>query len=186
MISRDACRLAMGSRGCAFASAILGVVLGAIGCAESPASEESPARAPYPALFDASHRCSRPKNPIGAAVQAERQARLRRDRYPYDPREGVRAVRELGIAAACFGLAGHALDAERVQTLAHQLRSQVSTDYAASRLNLARAISSRDWHRALEESRRLQLLTSHIGGHTYVDWLRHTNGRAYLHTESSR
>lgn len=152
-------------------------------CEKSPGPAE---RIAFPELFNDNPACPESADPLTIAVRAEEQAGYRHDRYPYDPRDGVRSVRELGIAAACYDLAGRSYDAARLRTLRSQVRARISIDYSSARLSLSRAISSKDWNRALAETRRLQLLTSHLGGHDYVDWLRQTNGRATSRVQSMR
>jgi hypothetical protein len=59
-----------------------------------------------------------------------------------------------------------------------ELADRMVTDYAAARLSLANAIEAERWADVLRETRHLQLLTSHLGGHEYVEWLKALVGKA--------
>ena len=78
--------------------------------------------------------------PRGDALEngrrSEELARLRTDRYAYDPRDGVRAVRRYQEAESCYRAAGDELGAHRVRRASAALTARVNTDYAAARLNL--------------------------------------------------
>ncbi|MEM9730881.1 MAG: hypothetical protein AAF997_20025 [Myxococcota bacterium] len=141
---------------------------GCDGLQHTPAGSTSDS---YPELFSVARSCPNPRDPIVAARRSEVRARFLEDRYPYDQRDGVRSVEELDIAATCYSIVGRMPDFARVRDRRDALAAQISSDYVDARLGLARAIESSDWRRALRETRRLRLLTSHLGGHDYVDWL---------------
>jgi hypothetical protein len=72
---------------------------------------------------------------------------------------------------------GALLDATRVHAATIALSARVETDYAAARLSLSRALKAERWSVALEEVRRLLLLTEHVAKHDYVEWLKKIVGR---------
>lgn len=132
----------------------------------------------YPALFEEAHPCPGRGTPLEAGIRAEEAARFRADRYPYDPRDGVRAVLGYRTASSCYEAAGRAADAERAGFVGQELADRIATDYAAARLSLAKAVKAERWTEVLRETRHLQLLTSHLEGHEYVEWLRDLAGKA--------
>ncbi len=106
----------------------------------------------------------------------EEIARLRLDRYAYDPRDGVRAVQRYEEAASCYWAARDEVAAHRARRAAAALRKLVNTDYAAARLNLFNAVEQSRWTAAHSEIRRLLFLTDHLGRHGYVEWLNEIAG----------
>ena len=132
----------------------------------------------HPALFGDSPTCPSHETAVQSGIRAEEMARFRADRYPYDPRDGVRAVQGYRTAARCYEVAGRPSDAKRTRFVGQELAARMVTDYAAARLSLANAIEAERWADVLRETRHLQLLTSHLGGHEYVEWLKEIVGRA--------
>jgi len=132
----------------------------------------------HPALFGESPTCPSRETALRSGIRAEEMARFRADRYPYDPRDGVRAVQGYRTASSCYEAAGRPSDAERARFVAQELADRMVTDYAAARLSLANAIEAERWADVLRETRHLQLLTSHLGGHEYVEWLEELVGKA--------
>lgn len=131
-----------------------------------------------PSLFGERVGCSGDADPLRAGVRAEEAARARADRYPYDPRDGVQAVRDYEKATSCYDTVGQRLEAERARVAGNDLADRLAADYAAARLSLANAIEAERWEEALREAHHLRLLTSHLGGHDYVDWLEKISGKA--------
>ncbi len=132
----------------------------------------------HPPLFGDAPTCPSREMALRSGIRAEEVASFRADRYPYDPRDGVRAVQGYRTAASCYEVAGRLSDAERTRFAGQELAAQVVTDYAAARLSLANAIGAERWADVLRETRYLQLLTSHLGEHEYVEWLKEILGRA--------
>jgi hypothetical protein len=128
-----------------------------------------------PRLFDDGSGCPRTE---ASPRSLEEMARLRADRYPYDPRDGVLAVREYRRARDCYEVAGEIDDAARVDAAAIRLQARIETDYAAARMSLMRALDSERWTAALAEGRWLLRLTHHLGAHGYVEFLERIVGRA--------
>lgn len=132
----------------------------------------------HPALFGESPTCPSRETALRRGIRAEEKARSRADRYPYDPRDGVRAVQGYRTASSCYEAAARPSDAERARLSGQALADRVVTDYAAARLNLANAIEAERWADVLRETRHLQLLTSHLRAHEYVEWLKELVGKA--------
>lgn len=155
----------------AFAACGLGLGLG---CRRAPESGvgESP-EAPSE-LFVASGRCAA----SGRAQRLERDGRMRNERYPYDPRDGIVAVRLFLEAAECYQARGRPTDAMRAAAAARRLESRITTDYAAARVALEHALERGTWSDARRHVRRLLSLTEHMTPHPYVDWLRDISARA--------
>ena len=158
-------------------SAVLGLALtcfGALSLIERT-REAAPSAAmelrDFPHLFVAAPTCPGPQNSHSDATRLEELGLLRADRYAYDPRDGVIAVRRFGEAAACYRAAGAKLDAARAERAARTMSLRVNTDYAAARLSLLNALEKERWSDALGEIRRLLLLTEHMRRHDYVEWL---------------
>jgi hypothetical protein len=135
----------------------------------------------HPALFGKHPDCPSRGGALQRGVRAEEMARFRSDRYPYDPRDGVRAVQGYRTATDCYDAAGRPSDADRTRAAGQELAERMGTDYAAARLSLANAIETKRWADVLRETRHLLLLTSHLGGHKYVEWLVEIAGKAKAH-----
>lgn len=131
----------------------------------------------YPELFAEAKACPRRRPNLENAYRLEELARLRADRYAYDPRDGIRAVHRYQEAEACYRAAGEESEALRAGRASARLADRVNTDYAAARLNLVNALEQERWSVALGEIHRLLLLTDHYGRHEYVDWLKRIIGR---------
>jgi len=140
----------------------------------------------YPNLFVDEVECPHRGSALAVGRRSEEHARMRADRYPYDPRDGVRAVRNYQTAESCYKDSGDELGVHRARRAILALTTRVNTDYAAARLNLFNALEQEQWSVALSEIRRLLLLTDHIRRHEYVEWLDEIIGRvaANASTES--
>jgi hypothetical protein len=168
----------------ALAFLALGSMVAWFGCRE-PSVERRAYIHHYPALFSEGETCRPQGDPIESARRSEEHARLREDRYAYDPREGVRAVRGYQEADACYQAAGQSSGARRARRAGAALTHRVNTDYAAARLNLSNALEREQWSVALGEIRRLLLLTEHVGRHEYVDWLNENIGRVTVEASAA-
>ncbi len=141
----------------------------------SPKAQNRPLH-DYPELFVDSVACPHRGNILASGRKSEELARLRSDRYAYDPGDGVRAVRRYQEAESCYRGEGDELGERRVRLAMAALTARVNTDYAAARLNLLNALEQERWSAAFSEIRRLLLLTDHIRRDEYVDWLRKNIG----------
>jgi len=153
----------------------LGVLASWLGARTAPEAHDHPLD--YPELFVESVTCPRRGSVLASGRRSEELARLRSDRYAYDPRDGVRAVHRYQEAESCYRAEGDELGARRVRRAMAALSTRVNTDYAAARLNLLNALEQERWSAAFSEIRRLLLLTDHIGRDEYVEWLRKNIGR---------
>jgi hypothetical protein len=131
----------------------------------------------HPALFAVTPACPVQARSLERGRRLEELGLLRADRYPYDARDGVRAVHLYQEAESCYRAAGALNDAARMQEATTELSARVETDYAAARLSLSKALKAERWSVALEEVRRLLLLTEHVADHDYVEWLKKIVGR---------
>ena len=163
-----------------------GAVLAVVACVGSPNPEhewsvtrgDAEPMSP-PLLFGQAPDCTSRRNPGTSAEHAERNARHREKRYPYDPRDGIHAVEQYALAEVCYGHAARPDDAARTNRARQRLAARVDTDYAALRLRLARAIEAERWEIAHRVVHRLRLLTEHLRGHQYVEWLDRVSAKAY-------
>jgi len=131
----------------------------------------------YPELFVDVAVCPSQGEPLPNGRRLEELGLLRADRYPYNERDGVRAVQRYREALSCYRAAGSQRDAARVGRLLTAFSARVNTDYAAARLNLVTALDQSRWSDALSEIHRLLLLTEHVRRHGYVEWLNEIVGK---------
>jgi len=138
----------------------------------------------YPELFVDSRDCPQRGDVFENGRRLEELARVRADRYAYDERDGVRAVEHYQEAEACYRAAGAADRGQHVRRARTVLTARVNTDYAAARLNLVNALEQKRWTAALSEIHRLLLLTQHLVGDEYVEWLKKIIGRVAAEASS--
>ncbi len=136
---------------------------------------------PAPALFPRTFTCPRLDASEAAGFRFERAARLRAERYPYDPEDGVLGVRLFLQARACYQAFGSDADAARSARLGDELMGRVETDYASARLVLREALRRGRSSWAARETARLLAMTRHLGPDPYVLWLHETAGRLSAH-----
>jgi hypothetical protein len=163
-------------------SAALLLLCAALGCDESarPGLGRSPE--PPSTLVAASFRC-----PSGSsAFRIEKEGYIRTERYPYDPRDGIRGVTLLLRAGACHRAAGRTREANRAASAAKRLSSRIAQDYSAARVGLERALSNESWGAVTHDAHRLLAFTDHVQPHPYVQWLRRVASRAASHDDTSR
>ncbi len=171
-------RVGNGGRGAVALLILLALVVFGGGCRarETPVAGRRPFDA-YPELFVEEASCPVEGNGFASGRRTEELARLRTDRYVYDPRDGIRAVQRYQEAESCYRATGDEVGIRRTRRAGAALAARVNTDYAAARLNLLNALERERWSVALTEIRRLLLLTNHIGRHEYVEWLSEIIGR---------
>ena len=131
----------------------------------------------YPNLFRGSSGCPTQIDQLVTAARLEERARLRADRYAYDPRDGVLSVLRYQDAEACYRAADDRDAASRVSLMAARLSARIDADYAAARLSLINALARERWSEALRIVSWLLLLTDHIERDGYVEWLHEIEGR---------
>ena len=162
-----------------FAAAILGC--------EQPEVESSTAAPESPSRLVVSRRsCSSPLPSPERGIRLEREGNMRMERYPYDPRDGVRGALLLFEAADCYRAAGLQVDSIRSEAAASRFQAVLQSDYASARVAIERAISKKRWSDARKQAQRLLALTGHLQPSAYVDWLRATAALASSHDESLR
>lgn len=115
--------------------------------------------------------------------EARDEAFARQQRYPFDPREGVRAVQELAVAGACFAAAGDRAEQVSVVRAHQRLRARIEEDYRVHCLRLEQSIQTGRYLEALVEARLLIAYLDHLEG-TYPDWL--VQVERLLHVEVDR
>ena len=130
-----------------------------------------------PELFGRPGGCPHGDFAARAAARAESQAILLSERYPYDARDGVRAVVRFQEAQSCYEASGATKDAGRAARRAATLAERIRVDYASSRLALETAIVAENWSVAYEELHKLLGLTAHLGEHPFADHLKRIAGR---------
>ncbi len=144
-------------------------------------------RAPeFPRLFERYGQCPHDALSLRAASRAEFQAMFLSDRYPYDPRDGVRAVERFREAQSCYEASGADEEARRTASLASALAARIELDYASSRLALETAIATEKWSVAHHELQKLLRLTEHRRGHPFTEHLRSVAGKVAIRAGNSR
>lgn len=132
----------------------------------------------HPKLFGDSSRCPEESDHLTMAVRLEERARLRADRYAYDPSDGVLAVVRYQEAEDCYRAADQRDGVARTREMVVTISARIDADYAAARLNLVNALERERWQEVLGIVQRLLLLTHHLGRNEYVEWLHEIEGRA--------
>ena len=128
-----------------------------------------------PVLFEGVGDSACPANT--QARDLEYEAHSRGDRYRYNLRDGVQAVRLYDQARACYtGQSDGAAKAAEMAEEAEQLKAHIEADYAARRLRLHHATEVEDWQRVVLETTALLQLTEHLTTegdemHPYADYL---------------
>lgn len=139
------------------------------------AAEPSPARRAAPlalAPFAVLPQC-----PHGDPTRAERDgrrleaaARAKRERYRFEPYDGVMAGRWYAQAEDCFARANAPEPQARMAAEGSAWREQVTSDLRAAALRLEAALGSGEHGRALEEIRALLRVTRNEPS-PYASWL---------------
>ncbi len=111
-----------------------------------------------------------PRQALALASERTQLAESRRERRPFNPRDGVAAVPLFEEAAACFKVAGKLEPAERARAAAGKLREEIDLDYRTHQVRLEHAITVQDGLSALHEMNVLLALTETKTG-PYVSWL---------------
>jgi hypothetical protein len=118
-----------------------------------------PRPVPPPALFAASVERPCPQNAPGAAAAiAQSQLRLadaRRERAPFDPKDGVAAAGLYELAASCLSIAGDRAAADRSKKQAALMQKTMNDEFHVHRVRLERALATKDYEGAKEEIRIL-------------------------------
>lgn len=149
---------------------VLGLALWMLSTSDGP--DAIPEAPPAPEIFaELPTRCDEGGTPSHhRAERNEAAADARRQRYPFDARDGVAAVRLYTGSGFCYAGAGYSEEAASVGRRATQLRQRVEGDYDTARFRLGRALSNEDRGTAISEAR---LLLALLEGRDdpYVEWL---------------
>ncbi|RYE80562.1 MAG: hypothetical protein EOO74_01970 [Myxococcales bacterium] len=118
----------------------------------------------------------------GAAAEATAQdrfatAEMRRERSPFDARDGVAAVPLYETAAACFKASGHPEAAEVAAASAKTLRETFQREYNTHAVWLEHSLQVQNWRAAQKEVAIMGAFTEGKKGE-YVTWL--SNMERYL------
>jgi len=143
--------------------------------ARSPQGPGRP-RAEAPALFAASSvPCKgNARESAARAHEALTAADAKIERYPFEPYDGVVAVRLYREAAACAGIAGDDAARSEATELADRAAGRVEADYRFHRLKLDRAIQAHHYGEALIETRVVASMLRDRGG-AYTECLAHAD-----------
>jgi hypothetical protein len=105
------------------------------------------------------------------AFEAERLARAKQQRYPFDASEGARVLALLQEASVCFREAGRVRDSQRTDAELASFQARLASDFAALRVRLSGLRAGNRPEPALAVTRELLLLTSGQLEHPYARWL---------------
>jgi hypothetical protein len=121
-----------------------------------------------------------PERILGHARDSERAARALRERMPFFPGDGIRAVVSLEQAAACYALADHSPAAREARRVAALLHDRVVADYRMHQVGLAWSLHRKDWAAIRGHSSELLALATVSFGATdpLVEWLGELQRRA--------
>jgi hypothetical protein len=92
------------------------------------------------------------------------------ERHPFVPRDGIAAVEDYDLAAACFHSGGDPPAAASAAATSSALRDQIIADFRARSLRLEFSLRAEDGALALSDVRVLLALTENRKG-PYHDWL---------------
>ncbi|EYF06575.1 Hypothetical protein CAP_1705 [Chondromyces apiculatus DSM 436] len=135
-----------------------------------------------PALWDeASAVCpqSAKDQALGMAQNRRLTAQGKRERSPFDVRDGVGAVPLFQQAAACYRAAGEGAAAAEMQGAADKLSKQLQEDYRAHQMRLVHSLDVKDLRTA---QREVKVLLAMLQGKNdpYVVWLSNMDRRLKL------
>lgn len=108
--------------------------------------------------------CSGPKETSNEdAIDALNTADAKSDRYPFDPQDGIEAIRLYAKSVACAQRAGNKELVAQAATSGKKLVDKIVTDYATHRVAMARALEMEDHKAALYHTSVLISLVQHTG-----------------------
>ncbi len=138
-----------------------------------PALDSAADEIQAPALTPAeAPRCSvvGPAPVLDHAREAEHEALAKREQFPFEPADGVAALRLFAEASACFADGDDSTGRDRTLAALRDWEAVVSERYAALRLRLQVAQTQHRDADALETVRELERLLQGRSG-PYLDWL---------------
>jgi len=137
------------------------------------AEAETPHHAQDVALFtDAPPACPHadPAEALAFAYDELAMADAKAERHPFVPRDGIAAVGDYDVAAACFHAGGDDPSANAASMASAALRDAIVTDFRARSLRLEFSLRAEDGALALADAQVLLALTEGRKG-PYHDWL---------------
>jgi hypothetical protein len=120
------------------------------------------------------------------AIENERAAISKQQRFPFDPRDGVEAVGLLLKSEACYRVADRIDEASRTHAAGVEWSNFMNSEYSSVRLQLKYAIEHDNYADAI---RRIDdigaFLTPHVTG-DYFKWLTQTRAILTVRLAASR
>jgi hypothetical protein len=129
-----------------------------------------------PALWEGRVDCSQPAAAETRAREAEAAALAKMQRYRFEARDGLQALRLLREARQCYAAGGREGEAARVEKKADAWQERLQGDYEGHLLRLRLAQQKKDGGETLREVRALRALLAHRNGE-YLSWLTHLERR---------
>jgi len=148
--------------------------------AESETPLEPPPATAIKLFADSTATCPQ-STPDGAAALGEEklaQADGKRERLPFDVREGISAVPLYDEAVACFKVAHRDDDAKETEASRDLLKHSMSDNFRARRLRLEHMLVVEDYELAKIDVVVLRDMTTDKKG-PYVDWLASVQSRLF-------
>jgi Inner membrane component of T3SS, cytoplasmic domain len=141
---------------------------------EAPPESALARQLPPPALFAAAEplRCPH-EDPLSARAFAREQLAIadsQRERSPFSMRDGVQAVPNYQLAAACFAFAGDEADARTVDRTGQQLAEKLQEELHAHQVRLDWFLDRHRFGPAFDEVRTLRELLADRDD-AYTRWL---------------
>jgi hypothetical protein len=156
----------------AFAATAVALAMMTFWSGDGEASDSRLPEVPAPPLYEGQVTCSMTAaNAEARAVEAERLATAKRERYAFDSRDGVSALPLFQEAVACLRDAGRIQDAQRVNADFVSFRQKLDEDYAALGLELRTARSAKRYAEALRATRELEAFVAARPSDAYSEWL---------------
>jgi len=147
----------------------------AAGLALVPNLEQSANRddveAPTVAPMTSACRETEPARAHERARETERAGFAKLQRFEFVAHEGVEALDLLNESSACYGVAQHGADRERLQAALTSATARVNADYTAARLKLRLALDQGRSRDALSAVSYLRSLLAGRPSSPYMDWL---------------
>jgi hypothetical protein len=140
---------------------------------DSGKNDIQPKPAEVPALWDSEGAtCSHDEKEQALALAQDKKilALGRRERSPFDVRDGVLAVPLFEMSAACYRAAGDTARAKDMEVAGQRLKEQMDEAYRAHQMRLEHALDVRSYRVARRETQALlRMLEGKTGD--YVTWL---------------
>lgn len=116
---------------------------------------------------------------LGMAYSRRVVAEGKRERSPFDVRDGVAAVPLFQQAAACYQVAGEAENGKEMQASAEKMKKQLEEDYRAHQMRLTHSLDVKDLRTAQKEVKTLLAMLQGKND-PYVQWLGNLERRLKL------